>query len=296
MTASSYTIVVGVDFSPASLAALRQAARLATRADATLRVVHVVERTTLYQLRDVLDEAQVNALEAATIEQATAHLEDELSAIDLPRRVVFDVVRGHAPEVLIDRAMALGVKLLCLGSSAGASDQGDIGAVAARCTRRCKTDVLLVQAQHHGPFRTIVAGVDLSPRSEAVVARAAEQVRLDNAAALELLHVYSGHWHILRYRERTQTPPTFEQAIIDNLEARLAELVATASAAGAVAHVSLLEHQKVARGLAQKVRELDADLLVVGRRGHSRIVELLVGLTAERVVRLAPCSVLLVEA
>ena len=50
-------------------------------------------------------------------------------------------------------------------------------------------------------------------------------------------------------------------------------------------------HQEII-GLA---RELDADLIVLSTRGHSGLKHLLLGSTAERVVRSAPCPVLVVR-
>lgn len=46
--------------------------------------------------------------------------------------------------------------------------------------------------------------------------------------------------------------------------------------------------------LMQIVREVDADLLVVGRRGRDFLSRALLGSVAERVVRSAPCDVLVV--
>jgi nucleotide-binding universal stress UspA family protein len=43
------------------------------------------------------------------------------------------------------------------------------------------------------------------------------------------------------------------------------------------------------------VKELKADLLVVGFMGHSALYERIIGGTADRLVRLAPCPVLVVK-
>jgi nucleotide-binding universal stress UspA family protein len=46
--------------------------------------------------------------------------------------------------------------------------------------------------------------------------------------------------------------------------------------------------------LVEVVREVDADLLVVGRRGGDFVARTLLGSTAQRVVQQAPCDVLVV--
>jgi len=48
-------------------------------------------------------------------------------------------------------------------------------------------------------------------------------------------------------------------------------------------------------GLAECVKKNGVDLLVIGDRGHSSIWGALLGTTAEKVVRVAPCSVLVVR-
>jgi nucleotide-binding universal stress UspA family protein len=47
--------------------------------------------------------------------------------------------------------------------------------------------------------------------------------------------------------------------------------------------------------IVARVTELKADLLVVGFMGHSALYERIIGGTADRLVRLAPCPVLVVK-
>jgi nucleotide-binding universal stress UspA family protein len=47
--------------------------------------------------------------------------------------------------------------------------------------------------------------------------------------------------------------------------------------------------------IVARVKELNADLLVVGFMGHSALYERIIGGTADRLVRLAPCPVLVVK-
>jgi nucleotide-binding universal stress UspA family protein len=43
------------------------------------------------------------------------------------------------------------------------------------------------------------------------------------------------------------------------------------------------------------IKQLQADLLVVGFMGHSQLYERITGGTTDRLVRLAPCAVLVVK-
>jgi nucleotide-binding universal stress UspA family protein len=50
-----------------------------------------------------------------------------------------------------------------------------------------------------------------------------------------------------------------------------------------------------AAAIVERVKTLKADLLVVGFLGHSALYERIIGGTADRLVRLAPCPVLVVK-
>lgn len=52
---------------------------------------------------------------------------------------------------------------------------------------------------------------------------------------------------------------------------------------------------KPATAILTAIREIEPDLVVMGTHGRSRLDHLLIGSVAERVVRKAPCSVLLVR-
>ncbi|MDJ0974235.1 MAG: universal stress protein [Planctomycetota bacterium] len=57
----------------------------------------------------------------------------------------------------------------------------------------------------------------------------------------------------------------------------------------------LVREGKPASAILESVAELGPDLVVMGTHGRSRLDHLLIGSVAERVVRKAPCNVLLVH-
>jgi nucleotide-binding universal stress UspA family protein len=63
-------------------------------------------------------------------------------------------------------------------------------------------------------------------------------------------------------------------------------------------HVKLRTHVVAGhpvRDIVELATELEADLLVIGARGHSALYERLIGSRADRLVNLAPCPVLVVK-
>jgi nucleotide-binding universal stress UspA family protein len=55
------------------------------------------------------------------------------------------------------------------------------------------------------------------------------------------------------------------------------------------------EHHSAGRGVIEYVTNNPADLIVIGAKGRSNLRDMLLGSTAERVLRLTPCSMLTVR-
>ncbi len=112
-------------------------------------------------------------------------------------------------------------------------------------------------------------------------------------AEVHLLHVLGP---VLAYEpEKISLSPVSEisAALRRDAETKLAEAAAD-SPAGVNIHTHLLEtHEPPYQAICEFAANLPADLLVIGRHGHrGRIEQMLIGSTSERVVRHAPCSVL----
>jgi len=107
--------------------------------------------------------------------------------------------------------------------------------------------------------------------------------------------------HLLHILEPIAYPDT-DQIFLPNPEeisdaqkgAAKKNLADQSEAAGFATTTHLEESmEKPARAICQFAESLPADLIVIGHHGHKGIIEnFLIGSTAERVVRHAPCSVL----
>jgi nucleotide-binding universal stress UspA family protein len=98
--------------------------------------------------------------------------------------------------------------------------------------------------------------------------------------------------------------PDFPASIDEIVEIKDAEnhkyhdVVARARAAAATAGVALETEVlagHAAASVVERVKALNADLLVVGFMGHSALYERIIGGTTDRLVRLAPCPVLVAK-
>ncbi len=140
--------------------------------------------------------------------------------------------------------------------------------------------------------KTILCGIDFSAGSHAAAERAA-QLASAAASALVLLHVYQ-----VPVRAFLAGAPTVMHAITslsaaghDNLLRLAAELEATHALHPDIRTIEGVPWKQIVR-VAQ---ELGAELIVLGAHGETSMREALIGSVAERVVRHASCSVLVVR-
>ncbi len=141
-------------------------------------------------------------------------------------------------------------------------------------------------------LKRILVPVDFSEFSKKAVryaVRFAEQF----GASLILVHVVDP----VRYPESVIIPPAME-------EANQARVRQARKALGAFARkvlpVTVTSETVPLLGvpfeeIVKAAKTMEADLIVIGTHGHTGLKHLLLGSTAERVVRLAPCPVLTVR-
>lgn len=147
-------------------------------------------------------------------------------------------------------------------------------------------------------YKRIMVAVDESFMTEPVLAAAIELAKA-NAAQLAICHAIDET--ILARREVAMMLPNSvgktEARLRLAAQAFLARLAEHARAAGVAAEIKLVESDQkhVSDMLVEAAEAWPADLLVVGTHGHRGIERYFVGGVAERLVRKAKTSVLLVR-
>lgn len=285
-------IMVAVDFSAGCSAALRQASRIAVARGARLHVIHVIDALVVKELSDLLpgDSEQVGRQIAKDArDHLTAWTRDQLGDGDVAS---ISVEVGAAIEELIRKVRELCVNLLVLGVRGSTVGIGT-GSVASKAIKKAPTEVLLVHPDQQDRFRCLVVGIDFSETSRLVAVQAA-RLAVQEQAALHLVHVYRPPWEVLHYYSPTpEASPDFQRQYRDALDGRLRSVLREVQRGADVdAHCALFESRSHGRGLAEYARRVDADLIAVGTRGHSKLRYLFVGSTAERVLRELDVSLL----
>lgn len=145
-------------------------------------------------------------------------------------------------------------------------------------------------------FNCIVAATDFSGFSERVDQRAA-RIAKQHDAELHLLHVvqpldlYPG----LTLTPTPDAPGHPDQVLQEAGQTRL-DALATSLADQFGIRIRTATHLgRTHAEIADYASKVSADLLVAGSRGESTLLDLLLGSTASRLLRVAPCPVLIVK-
>lgn len=188
-----------------------------------------------------------------------------------------EIRRGHAGQCLVDSTQD--ASLLVVGSRGrGAVASAVLGSISAYCASHARVPVVIVpeSADPPRPARSVVVGIDGSANSEAALWWAIDHTEPD--AAIMAIAAWS-------------PPMSYDGAIlseIDGLDDRYREMLHATIDRVRSAHphgVSRPIQAEVVMGDSRSVlRSAEADLVVVGARGHKGLEYLLMGSTASSLV------------
>ncbi|HET9623239.1 MAG TPA: universal stress protein [Kofleriaceae bacterium] len=280
-------ILCPIDFSPGSRSAMAQAARLAREHGAELVLLHA------WFLPVLSGEYMFPA--AIGQELATAARRDLDAAVDEARglgvaTVTSRLINDAAPQAILAAAEAdPGIDVIVIGTH-GQSGLGRfvLGSVAEAVVRHAPRPVITIR--HHlelRPFKNVLVPIDFSPRSREAMNLAAE-VAQAGGGGITLIHVVElpVAWGELRPfdvdRELSHRAVAELKTWADELAGKTAVAVSTRVCVGNPGH-QLLDVLG---------SELAFDLVVIGSHGRTGLARLALGSVAEKIIRHAPCAVL----
>jgi len=259
-------IVVGVDGSASAAAALGWAASEARLRGAELVACSVVERRRGHD-DDVSDSAATLALEESAGGYPTTAL------------------TRHGDPMMELLAACDDADLLVVGSRGRGRLAGSLlGSVSRACVTHARCPVVVVgHPPATVPFGRVIAGVDGSRHARAALVVAAQEARL-RGATLHVLHAV--YWDNIGTELIVPTPEQLQEWGRKLVDAELAATGVDGEPTVVAGHPgeTLVQHSE------------DADLLVLGTRGHNPAASLLLGSVSEHCVRHARCPVLVTQA
>lgn len=286
-------IIVGIDFSHASRSALRTAVRIGSVHSTPVTVVHVMDP----KLAGAIKEAH-GFSDQQLYADMTDRLETFLTQSEIGTQLVkIEISVGNPFGVLTAACQKHDADLLVLGSRGSEHGPNEVGTVAAKCVRKAPADVLLVRVHLDGPFKQVLACVDLSETSAKAV-RSARLIAEHDHSRLDCLFVYQSALALsLDYGGFVPPLPVTDAGENDtwkkDLDDFLQPLLRTSE--GLEWRALVVERVNIREAIIEHIKETETDLVVLGTRGKTDLRTLFMGTTAERVVTHAPCSILAVK-
>lgn len=290
------TIIVATDFSDPARVAVDRAAEIARRTKSELVVVHASAPTpTIATAREAVISTQdrLQAMQQIRRANASQRLEALVAELgDEGLQATGEMLDGAPTHAIPSYASERGAGLLVTGARGLTDDRMFIiGSVAEGLVRRATTNVLVVRGEGaRDGFSRILVATDLTEASEAVIPMSLTIASAD--ADAELMHVVDWGLSQPEITGAHGSPlPDFEELWKEAIDEARAELDGFVERAGRVG--STIRH-RVVEGVAaveilEHVRREGVDLLVVGKSTERPPMHESV---AERLVRQAPCSVL----
>jgi len=294
------TILVAVDFSTGSRAALQQGARIARLQGARLHVLHVVDSASVAALASSREASYESQSQTAT-EGAHTALNTWLAQSEVHSNVEITIAIGTPLHEILAHVSSLKADLLVAGIAGIGQAAAGAGSVSGKLARKSPSRVLLVRSNHPHAFKRVVACLDFSDTAREVMA-SARRIAIKDSASVDFLHVWQEPWVVAAPRTAfagTVYPSvvltTAERlAHIANLRRELHEFVSDAGQ-GIQATEVLQESTSCCNGIVTHAEEVKADLIIVGSKGRTNLRYVLLGSTAERLLTRLPCSLLVVK-
>lgn len=303
-----HRILVPVDFGACSETAFRQAAAvLAQHPEATLRVVHAYEPPyyapeALVNLPSEPPLPMVDYVRQQAEKQLAGFMASHVAGTPLADRVDARIAAGLAFEELPREAGAWGADLLVMGTH---GRQGLshllLGSVAERVIRNAPCPVLVVRGtdvpspDRALTFDRVLVAVDFGPDSVAA-ARLGIAMATNGSAGVTLLHVvptpaYAGEVLVPR-----AGGIRLGEFLHDEAQMRLETFARELVGPDAPAPACRVLQGSAAEQTVAVCAEDDFRLVVMGTKGRHGLAHFFVGSVAERVLRHAPCPVLITRA
>lgn len=278
-------ILVPVDFSEFSDRAVKAAILLAEKFQAKLMLLHVV---TLFQ-EDVDEETRLKKYEKRIETKLKDHKDD---AAKKGIGVESLLLRGFsASDKILEYIEQKNFDLVVMGTHGRTGIKHFLyGSVSERVVRLAPIPVLTV---HHSVKkfspRKILVPIDFSRFSKIAVDRGILWAEIFGAKLL-FLHVVEQTVHPAFYAASVESMFQIDRELKQRTKKKLQEFVGEAKSGAEFLVVEGTAYKEI----VDAAKEKKADLIVMATRGLTGLDHFLLGSTAERVVRMAECSVLTV--
>lgn len=293
-------IIVGADFSPQSEVAAKEALRVGRHTGAEVVLVHVGSVVGSFQSTGSAANAELEALAGARTAAARQQLEQMRTRLDGQGvDVSHMIIEGPPAEGLAEAARRLGAELVITGTvGRGAVKRFLLGSVAERTVRLSPCSVMV--ARDSGPrtgggYKHIMVPTDFSNHANAALAQAIGLASPD--ATIDVVHFWQLPVVPASYdgvHLSDASLETLHRGWTSDAEKRGREAIAPYAASDRTVTFETVRG-RASDGIVERAEARKPELIVMGSHGYRGFKRLLLGSVAERVVRHAPCSTVVVH-
>lgn len=283
-------IIVGIDFSEQSEIAAKYAVQIARHTGARVILVHAGQ----VPEKPLPKNASARTWQAA-VESKMAQDRDKLE--DMRKRlgngspeISHMIIDGFADIGLCDAGKRLDADLIVTGTHGRSGlSRFLMGSVAERVVRHYHRHVMVARpgAEHKRAFDSILVPTDFSADAEAALRLAL--VLVAPGGAIELFHAWDTppelalEWSGPVLDELAEDAKQAGKQLLQRYQSSERTIAFETARAGAVT------------GIEQRLQAREFDLVIMGSHGRRGIKRFLLGSVAEKIVRHAPCSVIVVH-
>ncbi|MDP2105739.1 MAG: universal stress protein [Desulfobulbaceae bacterium] len=285
-------IVAATDFSATGDLAVLRGAHIAQKHGKTLLLLHVVHPLDIYpelmltfnaHLKDYERLKQANGL--ASLDQLAVNIRKDF---DIKVRTATRIGRPHVQ--IAEYARAESADLLIIGYR-GEKNVIDtmIGSTAFRVLRTMPCAVLIVRNAAVVPYQQVVAAVDFTSGS---IHAPAFACAVAPSALIETLHVFDLKQETLSRDVGANNADLkkYRDEAMKYIEGELNKILEHLNEKRVSSHVM---NGYLPETICARVSELNADLVVLGKKGKSSLQEFLLGSVSKTVAGMVNCDVLL---
>jgi nucleotide-binding universal stress UspA family protein len=279
MSATTHSIVVGVDGSPHSSAAMAYAAQEAQVRHQDVVLVHAWDLEPFWNTVGAVPQPHLEAAQATVLQEAA----DRMASMAPDVAVSTRLVKGRADTALIEASRAASV--VVVGRHGGTSAW--LGPVVGHVATRAHCPVVAVPTGPPSGRDRVVVGVDGSPVTEEAIGYAYDQAARWGARLVAVLAVTPG---IDGY---VPNPEMLREA-----QERGERYLAEALSGWCDKYPEVAVTQRVTYGPALpalKEAAQEAGLVVVGSHGRGAVLRFAMGSVSSSLLRSAPCPVAVVR-
>lgn len=285
-------LLAALDMTPRAEDVLERAVQISSKHKAKLTTLHVIDEEQIWYEDDLV------RIEDRLKKKARQKLDSRLAghSQSVRERTRQQVVVGVPEEAILRASLQSRAELIVLGQHrVSPLKYLFVGTVAERIIRNSPTPILIAGSGNAArPYKRVLVATDFSSCSERAMCAAFD---LAPDAEFHILHMFKTPFHPYIKESRTEVRE-YKQQLVKDMQRQLHKEIKKSLKAHGSSRLKtklLLEEGDAVSGIAQAVRQLKPDLLVMGTHGRTGLSAAVLGSVVLTLLNDSPCDMLVAQ-